>query len=149
MAVSHKKKTILFIVVFFWVVFSVFNTLFNTAKSYSEVKEWAYLSDTQKRHKIFGNIYDFCIFLNENTPKDAEILVYSNDVKTYYLCLYYLYPRSLYVADDKKQFNDFVQKKRYKYIATFNSSLILQHYKQIANNKNNKNQWSGYLFKLQ
>lgn len=115
-----------------WFILSVIFTLYNAVKSVSEIKQWYPLSDSQRRYKIFGNLYSFLIFLDSKTQKNSKILVYSKDVRTYYLGIYYTYPRTIYVVDNKKIFYKSLSSHKFDYIAVYGNLVLPDKYTLVG-----------------
>jgi hypothetical protein len=149
MVVPKDRKTILFITLFIWIILAFSNTLYNAVKSYTEVKEWAYLSDTEKRQKIFGDLYDFFIFVRDETDSRATIAIYSKDVRTFFLGRYYLYPRKIIIVDSKQKLEKISKEKKNRYIAVFNNNDISSNgYEKVAAFSSKRTTTDGYLYKL-
>ena len=125
------QKILLFLIVF-WIFLAIFGIFYNTGKTVTEVKAWAFLSDNEKREKIFGDLNNYFIFIGNNTQKNVQILIYANDVKTFYLSKYYLYPRIVYGTDNKQEFLQKVQTGNYPYVASYNLKFSDNHYKLVA-----------------
>jgi hypothetical protein len=102
---------------------SVFNVFYNLFKSVSEIKIWFPLSDYEKRQMIFGDLYSFLVSIASVSAKNSDILIYSKDVKTFYLGIYYLYPRKITIVDNKSDFDIYLNTKKFKYIAVYKSAL--------------------------
>ncbi len=85
-----KKFVILFIT--FWIVLSVFRTLFNFSKIFTEERVWIGISDEQKREKIFGPVYSFLQIIKQQTIKNDVVLMKTDDLKNFYIARYVLYP---------------------------------------------------------
>lgn len=98
---------------------AVFNVFYNSVKSVSEVREWAFLTDHEKRHKLFGDTYDFYTFINKNSQENANILFMPKDEMSFYLARYYLYPRLITRVTNEEQVAKFSQTGTYTHVATF------------------------------
>ena len=120
-----------FLILFLWILFAFFSVLYNSTKAISEIIIWGSLSDDEKRHKIFGNLHDFFIFINTHTESDSDILIYSHDVKTHYLGIYYLYPRRIITIDNNKDLLAFEKTGKFHYIAVYNDTIEFTHYEKI------------------
>jgi hypothetical protein len=117
-----------------WVVISVVSLVYNAKKSVSEIKEWAPLSDSEKRNKIFGDSHTFFIFIANHTDNKSHILIFSQDVKTFYLSKYYLYPRIVDSTDNYNDLKHIARKGVYSYIALEKNTLSLDNYSIVASN---------------
>lgn len=148
MSISKTKKTIFFTALLFWIALAFFNTFFNTVKTVYEINDWAFLSDTEKREKIFGELYDFLVFVDDHTDDRKKVLLYANDVRTFYLGRYYLYPNYISTAKTKKETIEQSKTKKFQYIALFNDSLNSNDYKKIASFSSQKSFTYGTLYKL-
>lgn len=122
------RKKILYVLLFLYFLIAIGNVGYNTIKTYSEIREWYFLTDTQKRYKLFGDLYTFFIFLDKNTPPKASLLIVSKDVRTFYLGRYYLYPKKITVVSLPK---DIKMQASPQYIASFGSPVKLQNYSLI------------------
>lgn len=139
------------IIVVCWIIIAFFNIFYNSVKSYSEVKEWGNLTDYQKRYKIFGDLHIFLTLIKDKTKKNDSVLIYTKDgVKwqTFFLSLYYLYPRKITTTIDKKEFTLLSKSNKFDYIATYNSSFISDKYKRSAIFSTLKSANYGSLYKL-
>src|SRR5882724_6103981 len=108
-------KSIIKVLLFIMIISACFNVVYNSVKTISEVKEWTPLSDTQKRHKIFGDLYDFLILVKTYTKNDDHILIYAKDgekYQTYFLSIYYLYPRRITSTVDNNEFIQVAKNKK-------------------------------------
>jgi hypothetical protein len=111
-----SRSTFLFVLLGVWALLAIGSVGYNAVNTVSEVKNWYFLTDTQKREKLFGDLYTFFTFIDKNTPADASILIKSFDVRTFFLGRYYLYPKKITVGEGAP------------YIASFGSPLKLQDY---------------------
>ncbi|MBI2031153.1 MAG: hypothetical protein HYT08_00920 [Candidatus Levybacteria bacterium] len=125
------KRKILLLLLLIWIVLSFLSVFYNAVKSVSEAKAWLPLSDSEKRQKIFGNLHPFFIFIKTHTEKNSNILIFSDDAKTYYLGIYYLYPRIIYTTENIKEFSFLAKTLKYDYIAIFNNNFSGNNYKLI------------------
>jgi hypothetical protein len=142
-------KKVLYFLVIFWVFLSVFNIFYNVKKTITEIQEWSVLSDNQKRHKIFGDLYDFFIQVNKYTEPNAKILVSSNDGMTSGIGRYYIYPRMLIWPREEKKFKELVKEKKISYIFSYNKFLSFSGYKKIASFSSKTSTNYAILYKLQ
>ncbi len=124
-----KKRNFLFVLLSFYCFIAVGIVGYNIVTTVSEIKDWYFLTDIQKRHKIFGNLYDFFTFIDKNTPENAKILIVSSDVRTFFLSRYYLYPKKIIVLSSPKDISDL--KIAYEYIASYGMPLSLNEYSLI------------------
>ena len=142
-------KAIFITLLSLWILLSIFNVLYNTKKAISEYHEWAHLTDSEKRHKIFGDFYDFLILIQSHTkPTDHHILIYSDDVKTHFLGIYYLYPRDFVDTNNKESFLKFANTKKFNYIAEYDHDIPLNDYKKETSLSENKTSHKGTLYQL-
>lgn len=95
-----------------WLVMSFLRTAYNFTKVFTEEKQWLFLSDEEKRIKIFGDSFVLYKFTEINTSKQANIVIISKDKKAYYLGRYFLYPRKITYASGIKEIN-LVEKPNY------------------------------------
>ena len=125
-------KKILLLLFYCWIIIAVFNVGYNFLKTFSEVREWGYLSDAEKRHKIFGNNHEFFTLIKEHSPNNTKILIFSQDDMARFLSIYYLYPRRVTTTTDKEVFLKNIEKKTYPYIASYNFTFDTRDYEKIA-----------------
>ena len=140
------KKFFLSLLIFIWIISGFFNVFFNSFKSISEIREWVPLSDYEKREKIFGELYPFLNFVEKNTLPESNILIFSSDIKTHYLAIYYLYPRITYDTYSEKELNDLTKKRKYTYIALFKEEKHISGYEKITTLTKDK-KYVGTLYK--
>ena len=114
---KQSYKIFFYILILLWVLISFFDVCYNSIKFISEAKYWLPLSDTQKRNEIFGDIYNFIIFVEQSTPERSNILILSNDDKAYYLGRYYLYPRNISVSVNSEDFLNIAKQGNFEYLA--------------------------------
>ncbi|HVZ11463.1 MAG TPA: hypothetical protein VG965_00360 [Patescibacteria group bacterium] len=79
-----------------WVVIASFRTISNTMKIFTEERQWVFLTDDQKRGKIYGDVYSMYKKIDGVTKKESNILLWSQDGKTFYILRYLLYPKRVY-----------------------------------------------------
>ncbi len=101
MKINKKYSSIVniffFSILIIWIFISLFRTVYNFSKIYTEEIAWLRLSDFEQREKIFGKkfvlLYDLKTLSNDN----SKILFLFNDKDLMhgfnYLANYYLYPR--------------------------------------------------------
>lgn len=104
MNLSKKNKyivrKILIVLILFWIALSVLRLSFNLSKLITEEQEWLFLSDDEKKSKIFNNYYNLNKFLLINTRSKSKILLVTKDGMLYYYSRYDLYPREVYWQKD-------------------------------------------------
>ncbi len=125
------KKNTLFILIIFFICIAWFNIFYNLNKTVYEMKNWVFLSDTQKRVKIFGELYEITQLIDKNTTKKSKILLVTDKKMLYYLTRYYLYPRRIYPTTAKELASTNKQNK-YPYIFVYNTKISTNAYKEIA-----------------
>jgi hypothetical protein len=118
------------------------------AKSVSEVKAWAFLSDNQRRQKAFGDPYAFTQMMAAHTPQNATILLYTTDTLLPLLSRYYLYPRIVTVTGDRAKFIALANTKRFPFVAVYTNSLKIEGYLKIATFVARNSRVSGYLYEI-
>jgi hypothetical protein len=116
-------KRVFFVLIFVWAGIAGCNVVYNMVKSVSEVKEWAFLSDSQRRQKAFGAAYDFTQVIAVHTPQNATILLYTTDTLLPLLSRYYLYPRVITMVNNKKQLDSLSRSMKFDYLAVYDKSL--------------------------
>lgn len=115
-----------------WLLLSVFDVFYNSVKSVSEFKTWAFLPDGQKKEMIFGDLYDFLIFVGNHTKESDHLLIFSKDVRTFYYGAYTLYPRIISVADNRQDFSRLFERNKFKYVVLYDNSMTLSGYTLVA-----------------
>lgn len=141
-----KEKVFSWMIVL-WILLAFLSLVYNLGKTYFEIKEWGYLSDTEKRHKIFGDAYDFSLFLNNNTEKNAYIFLYSNDAMSYYLGRYIIYPKKIVKITTENEVLNLIKNKEHKYIATYNIEIPFEGYIKVASFSSKTSKNFGFLYK--
>jgi hypothetical protein len=114
------RTRLLYVLLIFWVIISIFDVGYNFIKLFSESMHWIPLSEFQKRHEVYGNIYDFTIFVGKHTDSKSSILIYSKDDKAFFLGRYFLYPRSIKVVSDKVKINQAIREVNFNYVVLDN-----------------------------
>lgn len=89
---------ILFVIILIlWIIISLFRTVYNFSKIYTEEVVWFKLSDFEQREKIFGDKFLLLNDIKELSNEKSRILFLFNDKDVMhgfnYLANYYLYPR--------------------------------------------------------
>lgn len=140
-----KLQIILCILIILWVIISSFDVTYNSLKTVSEAKHWISLSDFQKRHEIFGDIYNFINFVKNKSSEHTSILIYSDNDMVYYLGRYYLYPREISVAPNAQQFDSLQQSKKFDYVALFDKTTVVSNYPFLVSKSSGQHDfWSMY-----
>lgn len=118
-----RKKAIffvrlfLFIILVAWIGISVVRISFDYERIYKDDIPWIRLRDTQKREKIFADVYLYTVFIADNTNKNASIISFYPDDRAHYLGKYYLYPRTYSNFTNTTEFVSHMKKTSYAYIA--------------------------------
>ncbi len=141
-------KIVFKLLIFLWIILAFFNVFYNSWKTISEVREWAPLSDSQKRHKLFGDLYDFFVLIKNHTGTKDHVLIFSNDGRTHFLSIYYLYPRIIESTNDDKRFIELFRSKKFTYIASFDNPALSKDYIQIASYSSKTSANYGSIYKL-
>lgn len=128
-----NKRSFLYILLGIYFLIAVGNVGYNGLKTYTEVRDWYFLSDTQKREKIFGDLYTAFLFIDKNTVENASLLIVSSDVRAFFLGRYYLYPKKITVVATAKEL---AQQALPEYVASIGSSLKLKGYMLIKTKGN-------------
>jgi hypothetical protein len=89
-------RAVFIFVVVLWFLVSILRTFYNIARLFPEIKEWMFLSEDQKRIKMFGDNYSFVQFIKENLEQGSSVAIYTPDStisrQLHLLSTYYLYP---------------------------------------------------------
>lgn len=142
-----SKKTILLILLALWGFLAISSVGYNILNTTYEIKNWYFLTDTQKRQKIFGDLYDFLIFAKNESYNPPKILVFSKDVRTHYFGMYMLYPTKIIDTNDEKKFLKMVKTKEFIYVATYSKTLDSNTYRQVATFSSKTTKTFGILYK--
>lgn len=134
LSASSKKKIILFLLLS-WTTLAFLSLFYNSAKIITEVNEWSFLSDTEKRYKIFGDIYVFFVFIKKNTESNSHILIYSKDVRSQYLGIYYLYPRLIVTVNNDIDFKKIARTKKFNFLAIYGNKFDTNGYSRAASER--------------
>lgn len=91
----------------------------NYLKIFTEEFYWLNLSDNQKRVRIFGDIYNYIQFVQNNTEEKSKIAFLSPGGKAFYLSRYYLYPRRVTYLKTQKDINNIIKSRDYDYLIMY------------------------------
>ncbi len=127
--ISSKRK-ILLLLILIWIIFSFLSVFYNAIKSVSEAKEWIPLSDSEKKEKIFGDVYNFAEFIKANTENNSKILLLINDGMYYYYSRYDIYPRRIIWADTSDELKELMNKDKFNYAVIYDKKINLNGYEQ-------------------
>lgn len=141
-------KQVFKFLILLWIIFAFFNVFYNTRKTIQEVREWTPLSDSQKRHKLFGDLYDFFTLIKNHTGTKAHVLIFSTDDRTRFLSIYYLYPRIIESTNDNKKFIELARSKKFTYISSFDNPIRTKNYIQIVSFSSKTSSNFGSIYKL-
>lgn len=102
--ISKKvRENIIFALLLLWVIIGVLGVVYNTRKGFFEIREWGFLSQEDKKHKLFGDYYAFYKFLKANSNSE-DIVLFTNDPMAFFLPRYFLYPQRIYWISYEKDF---------------------------------------------
>ncbi len=105
-----------------WFIFSCARTVYNITKLYSEEASWVVLGDTDKRVRIFGDLYRVVSYISANTNQNSNLLFLSPGGKTYYLSRYYLYPRKITYVKNTSEMRRNLEAGMFDYLVVFQTS---------------------------
>ncbi len=102
-------------VLIIWIVISLFRTVYNFSKIYTEEIDWLKLSDYEQREKIFGKKFVLLQDVKTLSNEESKILFIFDDKELMhgfnYLANYNLYPRvvdtCLYKDSSNYNFNNY------------------------------------------
>jgi len=147
---THKhlspQNLIFLLILLLWALLSFFSLFYNGAKAISDGRQWIPLAESQKKYIIFGDMYSFFVFVQDNTPKNARIILYPHTEEMFYRGIYELYPRIAATAKNYSELNNLAQTGKYDYIATFNVAVNIDNFQQIAS-LSGKQQNFGIVYK--
>lgn len=132
-----------FVIIIVWVLFSIARTLNNFRRFIREDASLLLQSDVDNRHKVYGEIINFCNSVALNTYEKASILFLASGGKPFYFCRYQLYPRQLQFARNTQDVKQLLSQKKFDYLLIYKSTNILE-------NENNSEKWDikGFNFKI-
>jgi hypothetical protein len=142
-----KRKKFLLVLLSLWFFIALFSVGYNTINSFFEIKNWSFLTDAQKRHRIFGDLYDFFVFVNVHTADKREILIFSKDVRTHYFGMYMLYPKIMTDTNSEENLIKIAKQATFPYIGTYDYRLHLDTYQEIASFSSPTTHDFGVLYK--
>jgi len=105
-----------------WVVLSFTRTIYNFSKVYTEEMSWISLDDSEKRVRLFGDLYRVVSFISGKTSLSSNILLLAPGGKTFYVSRYYLYPRRITYARSLKEMETAIRKDSFDYLVVFQTS---------------------------
>lgn len=116
-------------------------------KSISEIRNWAHLSDGEKRYKIFRESYNMSLFIDKYTQDKSNVVFVSKNLMPYYFGRYSLYPKRLYRADNITKLKALLSTKKINYIVTYNMNIKIEDYNPIATFSSKNTSDIGILYK--
>lgn len=127
MKVKYKNvngviSTALFLLIFSWGLLAIVRSFYNFSKIYSEERSWIFLSDSEKRTRLFGDLYSVAVDVDSKTPVSSRILLLAPGGKTFFLSRYYLYPRRLVYVRSVKEMQEELKKNSFDYLVMFQTS---------------------------
>lgn len=140
-----KKGYLLFFCI--WVFLAFGNIVLNYVKAGTQENSLFFLSEQQKKHVIFGDLYNVLELINSTTPISSHILLYTNDPRAFYFGIYTSYPRIISVAKTPKELINETQRVKFMFIVTYNNSLALNNYQQIASYTSKTSKNFGIVYK--
>lgn len=143
----YKKRLYFYVIFSFWIILTLFSLAYNVINGFVDAKNWLPLSDSEKKYKLFGDMYVFFAFVKQHTPASTSILLYPHTEEIFYRGIYDLYPRVIYTAKDIHELKDTIKKKPTLYIATYDTSISLDGYEKIASFSGKKSTNFGILYK--
>ncbi len=97
----RKIVLILFVsTLYLWFGISIVRTFINLGKFVVSEMHLVLSSEEQRRRETYGELYDFCIFVNDNTTERSTIYFLTSDVHAFYFCRYEVYPRKMFLIKD-------------------------------------------------
>jgi hypothetical protein len=138
-----------FIAPFFlvWIFLGFLTLPYNAVNIISEIKTWFPLTDTQKRQKIFGDMYDFAQFITKHTEENARILVVSREDNTGLVINYYTIPRIVkYVKEENQISREKI--KEYDYLISYNNNLKFKNLYPFARYNSLDSKRFGIIYKI-
>jgi len=103
MRIRKITQNLFYYLLLLWVVIGVLSVTYNINKSFSEIKEWAPLSQDTKNRKLYGDSYSFYKFMRDNSSS-GEIFLLTKDSMAFFLPRYLLYPNRIYWVKDQNDF---------------------------------------------
>lgn len=123
-----KKFTVAFyfLLLASWISVSIVRTLNNLVKLGRDDVPLLLLDDNNLRRETYGQIYDFCSYVEKHTPLRVDILFLSSGAKPFYFCRYQLYPRQLFFARNPREASEMMKKRKYEYFLIYKSKDALE-----------------------
>ena len=109
---------LLIIIIALWFGVSFLRTIYNISKLFSEELSWIRLSNTEKRSRLYGDIFFVLNALGNNQKKQNKVLLLSSDGKIFFLMRYHLYPQKIFWVTSKNELMKIA--KNYKNIVVYN-----------------------------
>lgn len=113
-------KSVLAIILLFWLLFSVSSLVLNITELFSEEKIYFSATEDEKRKLLYGDSHLIYTFLLNQVKEIDNILLFSSSGKTFFLGRYYLYPKKIYWAAEKRNMTT-DKIKRYAYVLVYYS----------------------------
>lgn len=109
---------LLFFLLGVWVLFASLRMMYNFSKLYTEEMQWFFLSDYDKREKLFGDIH--LLYTNLNPVIDNhDVLLLTKDGKEFFLGRYYLYPQKIYWAKSEDEAVKLIKTRKYPFFVIY------------------------------
>jgi len=143
---ANSAQILFILLIIVWFVISIIRVANNVLRIYTQERQWIFLTDDQKREKLFGEPFDFLTLIANKTPSTAKIATFlpKPDIEpgSFYLSQYFLYPRNVQSISPINE--GILKKDKFEYLAIYypkNYKLTINtiwHYKIIGKYVGNK-----------
>ena len=128
-----NKKIVFFYLLMIWIFIGFFNVFYNSLKSYSEAKQWLFLTNEQKLYVLYGNVVNVYTLINKSSDVNAKTLLYTNDNMLFFLIRYYIYPKKIIWVTNEKNYQKQIATKTFTFLIDCEQKMGKSGYKKIAN----------------
>lgn len=128
------RKSIFLFLIYIWVGLSFIFLSYNFVKLFKEIKYWYFLSSTEKKEKIFGDKYKLIEFTDSNIDNNSSVYLLTDDVMTFFLTRYYLYPRNVYLIHNENEINKRLVDEERSYLVSEKEIKKVDHFVIVASN---------------
>ena len=131
-----------------WFLLSVGRVGNNVIRALTSEREWIFLTDSQKKEKLLGEVHNFLTFIQKNTPPSSSIAISLASPESspgfFYKSLYYLYPRKIEIVDK-------FTKQNFDYLIYYYPLEYSEQYSRVRSQNQGKifsgEDFQGYIIK--
>lgn len=96
-------RRVFLLILCLWFLLSLGRVGNNVIRAFGSEREWIFLTDSQKKEKLHGEVHNFLTFVQKNTSSNSSISIMLDSPDSspgfFYKSLYYLYPRKVEIVD--------------------------------------------------